>query len=186
MSGADFLKEAEEKMEKSFDAMCQDFATMRVGRANPAILDKVTVDYYGVETPLSQTATISAPEPRLLTVQPWDRSIIGAIEKAIQKADLGLNPANDGTIIRIPIPQLTEERRKELVKAAHKRAEEAKVAFRNIRRDDNDKIKAAEKKSELTEDECKNALDDMQKLTDKYVKKVDETLAKKEKEIMEV
>ncbi len=183
---ADILTEAEAKMEKSYDSMCQDFATMRVGRANPAILDKVVVDYYGVETPVSQTATISAPEPRLLMIQPWDRSTIGMIEKAIQKADLGLNPTNDGAVIRIAIPQLTEERRKELVKSAHKRAEEAKVAMRNIRRDLNDKIKDLEKKSEATEDEAKKGLDDAQKLTDKLIKKIDDTLNKKEKDIMEV
>jgi ribosome recycling factor len=182
----DILNDAKERMEKSYANMCHDFATMRVGRANPAILDGITVDYYGVPTPLNQTSNINAPEPRLLTIQPWDRNLLGAIEKAIQKADIGINPSNDGEIIRLAIPALTEERRKELVKTAHKRAEEAKVAIRNIRRDVNDKIKACEKNHEATEDEMKKGLDDAQKCTDDYVKKIDETLSKKEKEIMEV
>lgn len=182
----EILANAEERMEKSYDNMCHDFATMRVGRANPAILDGITVDYYGVPTPLNQTSNINAPEPRLLTVQPWDRNLLGAIEKAIQKADIGINPSNDGEIIRLAIPALTEERRKELVKTAHKRAEEAKVAVRNIRRDVNDKIKACEKNKEATEDDVKKGLEDAQKQTDAYVKKIDKTLAKKEKEIMEV
>lgn len=182
----DILTDAKDRMEKSYENMCHDFSTMRVGRANPAILDGITVDYYGAPTPLNQTSNINAPEPRLLTIQPWDRSLLGAIEKAIQKADIGINPSNDGEIIRLAIPALTEERRKELVKSAHKRAEEAKVAVRNIRRDANDKIKACEKNHTATEDEVKKGLDDAQKSTDQYVKKIDETLAKKEKEIMEV
>ena len=182
----DILTDAKDRMEKSYENMCHDFSTMRVGRANPAILDGITVDYYGAPTPLNQTSNINAPEPRLLTIQPWDRSLLGAIEKAIQKADIGINPSNDGEIIRLAIPALTEERRKELVKSAHKRAEEAKVAVRNIRRDANDKIKACEKNHTATEDEVKKGLDDAQKSTDQYIKKIDETLAKKEKEIMEV
>lgn len=182
----EILANGKERMEKSYDSMCHDFSTMRVGRANPAILDGITVDYYGVPTPLNQTANINAPEPRLLTIQPWDKKLLGAIEKAIQKADIGINPSNDGELIRLAIPALTEERRKELVKTAHKRAEEAKVAVRNIRRDVNDKIKACEKKHEATEDEVKKALEDAQKSTDEYVKKIDDTLHKKEKEIMEV
>lgn len=182
----DILTDAKDRMEKSYENMCHDFSTMRVGRANPAILDGITVDYYGAPTPLNQTSNINAPEPRLLTIQPWDRNLLGAIEKAIQKADIGINPSNDGEIIRLAIPALTEERRKELVKSAHKRAEEAKVAVRNIRRDANDKIKACEKNHTATEDEVKKGLDDAQKSTDQYVKKIDETLAKKEKEIMEV
>lgn len=182
----DILTDAKERMEKSYDTMCHDFATMRVGRANPAILDGITVDYYGVPTPLNQTANINAPEPRLLTVQPWDKSLMRAIEKAIQQSDIGINPSNDGEIIRLAIPPLTEERRKELVKSARKRAEEAKVAVRNIRRDVNEKIKACEKNHEATEDEVKKGLDDAQKCTDEYIKKIDETLNKKENEIMEV
>ena len=182
----EILADAQERMEKSYASMCHDFATMRVGRANPAILDGITVDYYGVPTPLNQTSNINAPEPRLLTIQPWDRNFLSAIEKAIQKADLGINPSNDGEIIRLAIPALTEERRKELVKTAHKRAEEAKVAVRNIRRDVNDKIKSAEKKHDITEDEMQEALDNTQKYTDEHVKKIDDTLHKKEKEIMEV
>ena len=180
------LKNAEERMNRRIDHLNNEYSAIRAGRANPAVLDKVTVDYYGAPTPLNQTSNINAPEPRLLTIQPWDRNLLGAIEKAIQKADIGINPSNDGEIIRLAIPALTEERRKELVKSAHKRAEEAKVAVRNIRRDANDKIKACEKNHTATEDEVKKGLDDAQKSTDQYVKKIDETLAKKEKEIMEV
>ncbi len=166
--------------------MCQDFAVMRAGRADPAILDKILVDYYGTPTPIAQMASVSAPEARMLLVQPWDRSMIKAIEKAIQTSDLGINPNNDGAVIRLAIPPLTEERRKELVKNCGKRAEEAKVSVRNIRRDVNDKLKAEEKQGEGSEDEVRNALDKSQKQTDDFVKKIDETLKKKEKDMFSV
>lgn len=182
----DILKAAEEKMQKAYEAMCQDFSVMRVGRADPAILDKIMIDYYGTPTPIAQMATISVPDARMLSVQPWDRSMIGAIEKAIQTSDLGINPTNDGQVIRLTVPALTEERRKELVKSCGKRAEEAKVAIRNIRRDINDKLKAQEKQAEVSEDEIKKALDKSQKQTDDYIKKIDETLKKKEKDILSV
>lgn len=183
----DMIKqEAEEKMQKSIESLRRDFATIRTGKANPALLDKVTVDYYGTPTPISQMANISAPEARMLVVQPWDKSAVPNVEKAIMKSDLGLNPSSDGTVIRLVLPQLTQETRKELVKKVKKKAEEAKVAVRNIRRDANDELKAAEKTKEISEDECKNAQDDIQKLTDKYVAELDKVLDNKEKEIMEV
>jgi len=182
----EIMKSAEEKMQKAFEAMCQDFAVMRAGRADPAILDKLQVDYYGTATPIAQMASISAPEPRLLLIQPWDRSMIKAIEKAIQASDLGINPSNDGAAIRLAIPPLTEERRKELVKNCAKRAEEAKVSIRNSRRELNDKLKALEKQGEASEDEIKKALEKSQKQTDDFVKKVDETFKKKEKDILSV
>ncbi|MGI6606249.1 MAG: ribosome recycling factor [Peptococcia bacterium] len=180
------MNESEEKMKKGLEVLRKDFSSMRAGRAHPALLEKIQVDYYGTATPLNQVANISAPEPRLLTVQPWDKSLLAQIEKAILKSDLGLNPTNDGNILRIAIPQLTEERRVELVKAAKKKAEEAKVAVRNIRRDANDKIAKIEKSKEISEDEAKKAQDDMQKLTDKYAKEIEHILEVKEKEIMEV
>ena len=164
----------------------REYASLRAGRANPSILDRIQVDYYGTLTPLNQMANISAPEPRLLLIQPWDKSVIGNIEKAILKSDLGINPTNDGSVIRIAIPQLTEERRRELVKVVHKKAEEARVSIRNIRRDYNDKVKAQEKAKEVTEDEARRGLDDVQKLTDKYIAEVDRAADLKEKEIMEV
>lgn len=157
-----------------------------LGRATPALLDKIMVDYYGTPTPINQTANVSCPEPRLLVIQPWDKNQISAIEKAILKSDLGINPSNDGTVVRLAIPQLTEDRRKDLVKQCGKKAEESKVAMRNIRRDVNDRVKALEKSKEVSEDESKKALDDIQKMTDKFIKRVDEILAQKEKELMEV
>lgn len=180
------IHEAEEKMKKSLELLRKEYATLRAGRANPAILDKIQVEYYGTPTPLNQLANISAPEPRLLTIQPWDKSVIGQIEKAILKSDLGLNPSNDGNIIRIAIPQLTQERRVELVKVVRKKAEETKVSIRNVRRDTNDKIKSLEKSKVVSEDEAKKGQDDAQKMTDKYIKEVDRVLEVKEKEIMEV
>lgn len=186
MPSKEILQTAEEKMQKAYDSMCQDFAVMRAGRADPAILDKIMVDYYGTPTPIAQMASISAPEARLLAVQPWDRSMLKVIEKAIQASDLGINPNNDGQTIRLAIPPLTEERRRELVKNCGKRAEEAKVSVRNIRRDVNDKLKALEKKNEASEDEVKNALEQSQKQTDEFIKKIDETLKKKEKDILAV
>ncbi|MFO7953075.1 MAG: ribosome recycling factor [Bacillota bacterium] len=182
----DVYAEAEEKMTKAVEALQRDLSTMRAGRANPSLLDKIEVDYYGISTPLNQLAGISAPEARLLVIQPWDKQSIPAIEKAIQKSDLGLTPSNDGNVIRLTIPELTEERRKELVKYVKKKTEEGRVSIRNIRRDANDIIKQMEKESEISEDESKRAQDDIQELTDSKVDEVDKILEAKEKEIMEV
>lgn len=180
------FQETEEKMKKSIEAVRNELAKLRSGRASTSLLDGVKVDYYGTMTPLNQAANISAPEPRLLTVQPWDKSMLPVIEKAILAANLGLNPANDGTIIRIPIPQLNEERRKELVKLSKKYAEDGRVAVRNIRREANEHIKKAEKDHKISEDDSKHAQEKIQKLTDDYIKKIDEIIVQKEKEIMEV
>lgn len=182
----EILNESEMKMQKTIEILRKDYSVLRAGRANPAILEKVQVDYYGTPTPINQLANISAPEPRLLTVQPWDKSAVPNVEKAIMKSDLGLNPSSDGSVIRIVIPQLTEERRKELVKVIKKKAEEARVSVRNIRREANEKIKGLEKAKDVPEDDAKKGQDDAQKLTDKYIKEIDNVLAKKEKEIMEV
>jgi ribosome recycling factor len=173
-------------MKKSIDILRKDLATLRAGRANPSILDKLMVDYYGTATPVNQLANISAPEPRMLTIQPWDKTIIPTIEKAIMKSDLGINPSSDGVIIRIAIPQLNQERRLELVKTIKKKAEDCRVSIRNIRRDCNDKFKGMEKGKLITEDETKKGQDDIQKLTDKYIKEVDQVFEAKEKEIMEI
>ncbi|HET7521997.1 MAG TPA: ribosome recycling factor [Bacillales bacterium] len=180
------IQTAKEKMEKAVAATRREMATLRAGRANPSLLDKVTVDYYGAQTPLNQLANVSAPEARLLVVQPYDKSVLSDIEKAIQKADLGLSPSNDGDIIRISIPQLTEERRQELAKYVKKYAEEGKVAIRNIRRDGNDELKKAEKNGDITEDELHRYTDEIQKLTDAKVREIDDIVEAKEKEIMEV
>ncbi|MDZ7315433.1 MAG: ribosome recycling factor [candidate division KSB1 bacterium] len=177
-------KDAKERMEKALETVRSDFAKLRTGKATPALLDGIRIDYYGTPTPLKQVANISAPEPRLLVVQPWERNMLAEIERAIIKSDLGFNPTNDGIVIRIPIPQLSEERRKELVKIAKKNAEEGRVAVRNIRRDVNERLKKAEKAGEISEDESRNAQEDIQKLTDEYIKKIDDLLASKEKEIM--
>lgn len=179
-------QDAEERMNKALGALRSDFATIRTGKANPSILEKVVVDYYGTPTPISQMANISVPEARMLMIQPWDRTVIASIEKAILKSDLGLNPNNDGTAIRLVLPQLTQETRKDLVKKVKKKAEEAKVGIRNIRRDCNDELKAIEKSKEISEDECKKAQDEMQKITDKFVADIEKVLENKEKEIMEV
>ena len=179
-------KRIAERMEKTIDVMKKDLAGIRTGRASLAIFDGIMVDYFGTPTPLSHVATLSVPESRLITIQPWDPKTIPDIEKAIHKSDLGLNPGNDGKIIRISIPQLTEERRKEIVKHVHKRGEEAKVALRNIRRDGNDEMKNIEKEEHLSEDETKRSIEEIQKLTDSYIKKVDELVAHKEEEVMEV
>ncbi len=176
----------EEKMKKSLDALAKDLAAIRAGRANPAVLDRITVEYYGAQTPLGQVANISTPDPRTLSIQPWDPSLLKAIQKAIQVSDLGINPQNDGKVIRLAFPPLTEERRKELVKQVSKTGEEYKVALRNIRRDAIDKFKSANKKSEMTEDELHESEDDIQKLTDKHVKEIDTLVAKKSKELTEV
>ncbi|MDX9871958.1 MAG: ribosome recycling factor [Clostridia bacterium] len=180
------INESEDKMKKTVEILRKDLSTLRAGRANPAILDKLSVDYYGATTPVNQLANISAPEPRLLTIQPWDKTLTPLIEKAILKSDLGLNPSSDGALIRIIIPQLTQERRLELVKAIKKKAEEGRVSIRNIRRDSNEKLKAMEKGKQITEDETKKGQEDIQKLTDKYIKEVDHVLEAKEKEIMEI
>ncbi|MDT8858996.1 ribosome recycling factor [Alkalihalobacillus sp. MEB130] len=179
-------KDAEQRMTKAIEALNRELAKLRAGRANPALLDRVTVEYYGADTPLNQLATISVPEARLLLIQPFDKSSIANIERAIQMADLGLTPSNDGTVIRIQIPPLTEERRKDLVKLVKKAAEEAKVAVRNVRRDANDDLKKRQKDGEMTEDELRRSTDDVQKLTDKSIAQVDEVAETKEKEIMEV
>jgi ribosome recycling factor len=180
------ITDAKQRMEKTVDALRNDLVSIRAGRANPALFNRVQVEYYGALTPLNQLAGITTPEARLLIIQPYDKSIMGEIERAILKADLGLTPSNDGQVIRIAIPPLTEERRKELVKQVKKAAEEAKVAVRNIRRDANDSLKKVEKDGEITEDELKRLMDEVQKLTDQTVTKVDEVASNKEKEIMEV
>lgn len=182
----EILKKSEAKMNKRIDVMQNDFAAIRAGRANPAVLNKVVVDYYGCPTPIQQMAAVSVAEARVLVITPWDASSVRSIEKAIQNSDIGINPSSDGKTIRLVFPQLTEERRKELVKDIHKMAEEAKVSMRNIRRDANDKFKAMKKNSELTEDEVKEAEKKIQDMTDKFCKKVDEISKAKEKELMEI
>lgn len=175
--------QAKEKMIKAVDNLQSNLNALRAGRANPAMLDRIVVDYYGSPTPVNQMASISAPEPRTLTIQPWDQSALKLIEKAIMNSDLGLNPSNDGKVIRLSIPQLTEERRKELCKLAQKEGENAKVAVRNIRRNAIHDLKASQKKGEITEDSLKDFEDDIQKLTDEYVKEIDGKIKAKEKEI---
>lgn len=177
---------AQEKMEKSINALINEYSTIRAGRATPAVLDRITVDYYGCPTPIQQMAAISVPEPRTILIAPWDKSTLRDIEKAILTSDLGLNPQNDGSALRLNFPPLTEERRRELVKGVYKYAEEAKVAVRSIRRDALDKLKELKKKSEITEDDLKNAEKKMQDMTDKACKEIDGIAAKKEKEIMEI
>jgi len=179
-------KEYDVKMQKTVDVVKSDFASVRAGRTNAAVLDKITVEYYGTPTPLNQVAAISTPDPRILQIQPWDASILRGIEKAIQMSDLGINPQNDGRVIRLTFPQLTEERRKDLTKQVRKYGENGKVAIRNIRRDAIDKIKAMQKKSEITEDEAKDYEKTMQDMTDKRCKEIDELTAKKETELMSV
>lgn len=178
-------KNAEDRMDKAIAALRRDLASLRAGRATPALLDKVQVEYYGAMTPVNQLANLSTPDSRTLLIQPWDKSSMSAIEKAIMKSDLGLTPSNDGSVIRIIIPALTEERRSDLVKMTKKYGEEAKVAIRNIRRDANDEIKKLEK-SGISEDESRRHQEDIQKFTDKFIAEVDKVLAAKEKEIMEV
>lgn len=182
----DIEKTSENKMSKTIGILKKDLASLRAGRANPAMLDRITVDYYGTETPLQQLANVSAPEARSIIIQPWDPKAISLIEKAILKSDLSINPTNDGKIIRLAIPQLTEERRKELVKLIKKMGEEAKVAIRNTRRDANDNLKKIKKDGKIAEDEWKKAEDNMQKITDKFTKEIDTIIEIKEKEIMEV
>ena len=180
------IKSHEAKMQKTLDVLSKELAAVRAGRANPAVLDKITVEYYGAPTPLNQVAAISTPDPRTLAIQPWDGSVLKAIEKAIQVSDLGINPQNDGKQIRLNFPPLTEERRKELIKGVSKTGEEAKVALRNIRRDANDAYKKLKKEEDVSEDEIKELEDKVQKLTDKYIKDVDAAVEAKGKEIMTV
>ena len=182
----DEIKKAEGKMQKALGALGANFKTIRAGRANPAVLDRIVVEYYGTPTPINQMAAISAPDPRTLMISPWDRSTLKSIEKAIQTSDLGINPNNDGSVIRLIFPPMTSERRNELAKEVHKMAEEGKIAIRNIRRDAMDKIKAMKKNNEITEDEVKDAEKDIQKITDKYVKEADSMADAKIKEIQEI
>ena len=180
------LKVYEEKMNKSYDALLNEYTSIRAGRANPHVLDKIKVDYYGAPTPLQQVANISVPEPRMILIQPWEKKLIKDIEKAILTSDLGINPNNDGSAVRLIFPQLTEERRKDLVKDVKKKGEAAKVAVRNIRRDANDAYKKLKKEEDVSEDEIKELEDKIQKLTDKYIKDVDAAVENKGKEIMTV
>lgn len=180
------IEETREKMEKSLEHYRSELKSVRTGRASVAMFDNIKVDYYGTPTPLSQVGTLSAPEPRMITIQPWDRNLIVAIEKAILTSNMGFNPSNDGSMIRIPIPQLTEERRKDIVKMIKKMAEEAKVISRNIRRDANESFKKSEKDKEISEDESKKGVARIQELTDEYIKKIDEVTARKEKDVMEI
>lgn len=182
----ELLLNLEEKMEKAMVALDRDYAAIRAGRANPKVLDKILVDYYGTPTPIQQMAAVSVPEGRMLQIQPWDASTLKDIEKAIQTSDIGINPQNDGRVIRLTFPQLTEERRKEIVKDIHKRGEDAKVSVRSLRRDAVDKAKQMKKSSEITEDDLNDLEKKIQNLTDKYCKEIDELAAKKEKEIMEI
>ncbi len=182
----DIHKDTEEKMEKTIESCRNDLSTIRAGRANPSLLDRVTVEYYGTHTPLNQIANISVPEPRMIVIQPWDATIINDIEKSIMKSDLGINPSNDGKIIRLSVPQLTEERRLDLTKLVKKTGESSKVALRNQRRDANDTIKKMAKASEINEDEEKQAETKIQEITDKYVKQIDKLVEEKEKDVMEV
>ena len=175
-----------ERMDKTIEVMQANFAAVRAGRANAAVLDQIRVDYYGTPTPINQIASIASPDPRTLTIQPWDGSTMKLIEKAIQQSDLGINPQNDGRLIRLVFPQLTEERRKDLIKQIRKYGEESKTAIRNIRRDAMEDFKAQKKRSEITEDDQKNAEKDIQKLTDDYVKQIDQLVEKKEKELSEI
>jgi ribosome recycling factor len=182
----DILSEAESKMGKSVDAFVRELTSIRTGRASPALIDKLMVPYYGTPTPLNQLAQISAPEPRLLVVQVYDRGQLGAVEKALRSSDTGLNPSNDGQVIRVPIPPLTEERRREYVKLVRQKAEEGRVAIRNVRRDEVHRIQGQEKEGEVAEDEAKKALERLQKITDSHVGQIDALAARKEAEVMEV
>lgn len=179
------VKAFDEKMTKSYNSLVGELATIRAGRANPHVLDKLTVDYYGVPTPIQQAANISVPEPRMIQIQPWEKSMVKEIEKAILTSDIGINPTNDGSVIRLVFPELTEERRKELAKDVKKKGEQAKVAIRNIRRDGNDTFKKL-KGTEISEDEIKDLEDELQKLTDKYIKDIDKAVEEKSKEVMTV
>ena len=182
----EIMDSQESRMQKTLENVKREFGSLRAGRATPSLLDKVMVEYYGTPTPVNQVAKVSIPEPRMIVITPWEKSILHEIEVAIMKSDLGLSPNSDGTAIRLSIPQPTRERRKELVKTVNKKAEEAKVALRNVRRDGNEAIKKLEKAKEITEDESKKGQESMQKLVDKYIKQVDTARDAKEKEVMEV
>jgi ribosome recycling factor len=183
---ADIISDVEDRMKKSITALQKDYATIRTGRANPAMFDGIRVSVYGTEMPLNQVATVSCPEPRLVVIQPWDKGNLGEVEKAILKSDLSVNPSNDGNLIRIQIPDLTEERRKEYVKHAKHKAEECRVSIRNVRRDGNEMIKELEKEKEISEDDSKNALAKIQKITDKYIDEIQKLTDNKEKEILNI
>jgi ribosome recycling factor len=180
------LKNTESAMKQSIEHLQTEFTGIRTGKANPALLDSIKVDYYGQQVPIKQVASIAVPDARLITIQPWDKNVVSDIEKAIMGSDLGLNPQNDGTLIRLPIPQLTEERRKDLVKVVHRLGEDAKVVLRNIRRNANEELKQLEKKHDISEDQMHTTQEDVQTLTNTYVEKVDETVKLKEQEIMEL
>jgi ribosome recycling factor len=180
------INDAKVNMQKTIDATRREFGAVRTGRATPALLERITVDYYGVQTPVNQVATVTAPDPRLLVVQPWDKKMIKEVERAILKSELGLTPSTDGTVVRLPIPSLTEERRRDLVKVVRKHAEEGRVAIRNIRRDHKEKLEQLEKSGEISEDDSRRAVDELQKLTDRYIKEIESLLSAKEAEIMEV
>lgn len=186
MPANDIIQNAATHMEKTVSVLRSEINSVRAGRANPQLLDSIRVDYYGTPTPISQVGNVSAPEPRLLVISPWDNKLIPLIEKAIRVSDLGINPINDGKVIRLAVPELTEERRKELVKNVHKLGEEARVAIRNVRRDANDGLKKLQKSSEITEDELKRFEDDIQKMTDRYGKIIEDILKEKEKEMLRV
>jgi ribosome recycling factor len=186
MSVKEIVHQSEDKMRKTIEVAVRDFSTVRTGRASAALVESIRVDYYGTSTPLKQLAGISTPEARLIVIQPWDLSCLAAVEKAIQKSELGITPSNDGKMIRLNVPPLTQERRADLVKVVHKLTEESRVAIRAIRRDANEAIKLAQKDSKITEDESFKALDDIQKLTDKCIKELDAISKKKETDIMEV
>ncbi|MBE3557864.1 MAG: ribosome recycling factor [Ktedonobacteraceae bacterium] len=183
---ADLFGDAERRMQKAVEALKHDIGSIRTGRANASLLERIHVDYYGAPTPVNQLATITVPEPRLLVIQPWDRKILPDIEKAIQRSDLGINPNNDGQVIRLSIPPMSEERRRDLVKSLHKKLDEHKVAIRNIRRDVQDKLRDREKKKEVSEDELKRSTDRLQKLTDRYIEEMEKVGKTKELEILEV
>ncbi len=183
---SDVIADAKTRMHKAIEAIKHEFASLRTGRASPALLEQVRVDYYGVQTPITQLATITVPDPRLLVIQPWDRKVVKDVERAILKSELGLVPSSDGTLVRVPIPALTEERRKELAKVARKHAEEGRIAIRNIRREAKEMIEELEKEGDISEDEEKRGLDELQKLTDQSIAELDSLLAAKEAEIMEV
>jgi ribosome recycling factor len=182
----DLFGDADRRMQKAVEALKQDLTAIRTGRASSALVDRITIDYYGTPTPISQVATISVPEARLLVIQPWDRKQLADIEKAIQKSDLGINPSNDGQVIRLAIPPLNEERRRDMVKTVHKKLDEHKVAIRNVRRDAHDKLREREKKKEISEDELKRSTDRLQKLTDRFIDEMDKIGKSKEQEILEV
>ncbi len=182
----EIVKTAEHKMKRAVEVFGQELRSIRTGRASPALLDRLQVDYYGTPTPVNAVANISAPDPRLVVIQPWDRSLLGAIEKAVQKSDLGINPTNDGQVLRLAIPQPTEERRRELVKQVHHRAEEARVAVRNVRRDAVDHVKRLDREGQVSAEEAHRTQEKLQKLTDQFIRQIDDLSRKKEAEVMEV